>query len=48
VAVPGSVEYDRIAALSETYEEVETLLDLAMDHSAAELIEAIERYEEGG
>lgn len=46
-AGPGTVEYDRIAALSETYEEVETLLDLAMDHSTGELIEAIERYEKG-
>jgi DNA-binding transcriptional regulator GbsR (MarR family) len=38
--------YDRVAALATTYEEFETLLELAMDHSVAELIEAIEAYEE--
>jgi DNA-binding transcriptional regulator GbsR (MarR family) len=38
--------YDRVAALAATYDEFETLLDLAMDHSVPELIEAIEAYEE--
>jgi len=37
--------YDRVAALAATYDEFEMLLELAMDHSAAELIEAIEAYE---
>jgi len=38
--------YDRVAALAATYDEFETLLELAMDHSVPELIEAIEAYEE--
>lgn len=42
----GDPAYDRIAALAATYDEFETLLELAMDHSVPELIEAIEAYEE--
>jgi DNA-binding transcriptional regulator GbsR (MarR family) len=42
----GTAAYDRVAALAATYDEFETLLELAMDHSVAELIEAIEAYEE--
>ncbi|WP_049937994.1 GbsR/MarR family transcriptional regulator [Haloplanus natans] len=38
--------YDRVAALAATYDEFETLLELAMDHSVAELIAAIEAYDE--
>jgi DNA-binding transcriptional regulator GbsR (MarR family) len=38
--------YDRVATLAATYDEFETLLELAMDHSVPELIEAIEAYEE--
>lgn len=38
--------YERVASLAATYDEFETLLDLAMDHSTDELIEAIEQYEE--
>lgn len=41
-----AVEYDRIRRLSRTYDDVETLLELATRHSAAELIEAIEAYED--
>jgi DNA-binding transcriptional regulator GbsR (MarR family) len=37
---------ERIAALAATYEEFRTLLDLMLDHSADELIAAIETYEE--
>jgi len=37
--------YDRVAALASTYDEFETLLELAMDHSVEELIEAIEAYD---
>jgi DNA-binding transcriptional regulator GbsR (MarR family) len=33
---------DRIEALSETYDEFETLLELAMEHSVEELVAAIE------
>ncbi len=44
---PGTAEYDRIRRLSRTYDDVETLLELATRHSAAELIEAIEQYEDG-
>ncbi|WP_251329860.1 GbsR/MarR family transcriptional regulator [Haloplanus pelagicus] len=36
---------DRIETLATTYEEFETLLELAMDHSVEELIEAIEAYD---
>ena len=45
-AEAGDPAYDRVAALAATYDEFETLLDLAMDHSVPELIEAIEAYEE--
>ncbi|WP_251344270.1 GbsR/MarR family transcriptional regulator [Haloplanus halophilus] len=40
----------RIEDLATTYDEFETLLELAMDHSVEELIEAIEAYdgESGG
>jgi DNA-binding transcriptional regulator GbsR (MarR family) len=38
--------YDRVAALAATYDEFGRLLELAMDHSVPELIEAIEAYEE--
>jgi DNA-binding transcriptional regulator GbsR (MarR family) len=44
--VDEGTTYDRVAALAATYDEFETLLELAMDHSAAELIEAIEAYDE--
>jgi len=37
---------DRVAELAATYDEFETLVDLMMDHSMAELIEAIEAYDE--
>jgi len=37
--------YERIAELATTYEELETLLDLATDHTIGELIDAIEAYE---
>ncbi|MFD1634878.1 GbsR/MarR family transcriptional regulator [Haloplanus ruber] len=36
----------RIEALAATYDEFETLLELAMDHSVTELIDAIEAYED--
>lgn len=39
-------EGERIEALVETYGDVQRLLELAADHSPAELIEAIEAYEE--
>jgi len=42
----GDPAYDRVATLAATYDEFETLLELAMDHSVAELIDAIEAYEE--
>jgi len=42
----GDPAYDRVATLAATYDEFETLLNLAMDHSVPELIEAIEAYEE--
>jgi DNA-binding transcriptional regulator GbsR (MarR family) len=42
----GDPAYDRVAALAATYDEFETLLELAMDHSVPELIDAIEAYEE--
>jgi len=44
--VDEGATYDRVAALAATYDEFETLLELAMDHSVAELIEAIEAYDE--
>ena len=44
--VDEGTTYDRVAALTATYDEFETLLELAMDHSVAELIEAIEAYDE--
>ncbi|MFB6195861.1 MAG: GbsR/MarR family transcriptional regulator [Haloplanus sp.] len=40
-----TAEYERIEDLAATYDEFETLLDLAMDHSTEELVEAIERYD---
>lgn len=42
----GEPTHDRVAALATTYDEFETLLELATDHSIPELIEAIEAYEE--
>jgi DNA-binding transcriptional regulator GbsR (MarR family) len=45
-AEAGDPTYDRVATLAATYDEFETLLELAMDHSVPELIEAIEAYEE--
>jgi len=42
----GEPTHDRVAALAATYDEFETLLELATDHSISELIEAIEAYEE--
>jgi DNA-binding transcriptional regulator GbsR (MarR family) len=42
----GEPTHDRVAALAATYDEFETLLELATDHSVPELIEAIEAYEE--
>lgn len=36
---------DRVRALQATYDELQTLLELAVDHSTAELVEAIEAYE---
>jgi DNA-binding transcriptional regulator GbsR (MarR family) len=45
-AEEGDAAYDRVATLAATYDEFETLLELAMDHSVAELIEAVEAYEE--
>lgn len=42
----AEADRERIRALADTYEEFERLLGLAMDHSTAELIEAIEQYEE--
>jgi len=44
--VDEGATYDRVAALATTYDEFEALLELAMDHSVAELIEAIEAYDE--
>jgi DNA-binding transcriptional regulator GbsR (MarR family) len=38
--------YDRIEELAATYDEFETLLELAMDHSVEELIDAIEAYDD--
>lgn len=35
---------DRIQDLAATYDQLQTLLELAMDHSPEELIEAIEQY----
>ena len=43
--VDDAAAYDRIEELAATYDEFETLLGLAMDHSVEELIEAIEAYE---
>jgi DNA-binding transcriptional regulator GbsR (MarR family) len=37
--------HDRIEELAETYDEFERLLELAMEHSIEDLIEAIEAYE---
>lgn len=42
----GEPTHDRVAALAATYDEFETLLEFATDHSISELIEAIEAYEE--
>ena len=40
-----TVTQERIEELAETYDEFERLLELSMDHSIDELIEAIEAYE---
>lgn len=37
---------ERIKQLQVTYEELQTLLELTMDHSTSELIEAIEQYDD--
>jgi DNA-binding transcriptional regulator GbsR (MarR family) len=42
----GSPTDERVAELAATYERFGHLLDLMMDHTAAELVEAIEAYEE--
>jgi DNA-binding transcriptional regulator GbsR (MarR family) len=41
----GTDTRDQIEDLAGTYDEFERLLDLAMDHSVEELIDAIESYE---
>ncbi|WP_283102374.1 GbsR/MarR family transcriptional regulator [Haloplanus halobius] len=41
----AAAEVERIRDLAETYDEFETLLNLTMDHSTAELIDAIEQYD---
>lgn len=38
---------ERIRELQATYEELQTLLELVVDHSTDELIDAIEQYDEG-
>jgi DNA-binding transcriptional regulator GbsR (MarR family) len=42
----SDVAYERVATLAATYDEFETLLELAVEHSVEELIEAIEAYED--
>lgn len=43
----AAADRERIRTLDETYAQLQTLLELAMDHSTEELIAAVEAYDDG-